>query len=114
MRAVEMKWRGKAYTIPANKAFDAGEQVEDVVTLGEISSWGANIKTRKLSKAYGVLLRYAGAKVADVTVLEEITSTGSGLADAGQAVKALVDVILSGANQRTDDKAEPPKKTSDL
>lgn len=113
MRAVEMQWRGKEYTIPATQAFDAGEQVEDVVTLGEITSWGANVKTRKLAKAYGTLLRYAGAKVADVTVLEEITSTGSGLADAGQAVKALVDVILSGSNQ-TSDGAEPPKKTSDL
>jgi len=38
MRAVNMRWRGKDYTIPANRAFEIGEQVEDIVTLAEVAT----------------------------------------------------------------------------
>ena len=113
MRAVEMTWRGKAFTIPANRAFEIGEQVEDIVTLAEVASWGSRPKMFKLAKCYGAMLRFAGAKVADVTILEEITPVeGRQQEAAAQAVNALVDLLLSGAKGGGD--SEPPKKTSDL
>lgn len=114
MRAVKMQWRGKDYTIPANKAFEIGEQVEDIVTLSEVAAWGNRPKMFKLAKVYGTMLRFAGCKVADTTVLEEITPVQGKEQDAAAAaIAALVDLLLSGA-KASDEEASAPKKTSDL
>lgn len=114
MRAVNMHWRGKDYNIPANRAFEIGEQVEDIVTLAEVATWGNRPKLFKLAKVYGAMLRFAGCKVADTTVLEEITPGQDGDQNAAAgAVTALVDLLLSGA-KTSKDEAETPKKTSDL
>jgi len=114
MREVKMTWRGRDYTIPANRAFAIGEQIEDIVTLADVASWGHRPKMFKLSKAYGEMLRFAGCKVADETVLEAITPVDGKEQDAASnAIKALIDLLLSGAKP-ADSEAPPPEKTSDL
>ena len=105
-----MVWRGKAYKIPADKAFQIGMEVEDIATLAEIGSWGNNPRMFKLAAAYGTMLRFAGAKVADTQVLESITPGGDDEGGAASAVKALVDLLLSGA--KTTGNEAPPEKIS--
>lgn len=109
-----MQWRGKNYTIPATSAFEIGEKIEDIATLADVASWGNRPKMFKLARCYGEMLRFAGCKVADATVLEAITPVAGQEQDAAAtAIKALVDLLLTGAPEPGAE-AEPPKKTSDL
>lgn len=110
MRSVELAWRGKTYTIPANRAFEIGEQVEDIATLAEIGSWGSNPKMFKMAKAYGAMLRFAGCKVSDNMVLEEITPGNGDTGAAAATIKALIDLLLCGAKSSGD--GDAPEKTS--
>lgn len=113
MRSVEMRWRGQDYTIPAAKAFQIGEEIEDIATLADIASWGSRPKMFKLAKCYATMLRFAGAKVADATVLEAITPVdGQEQGAAAEAIKALIDLLLAGAKPAKEGEADPPKKDS--
>lgn len=112
MRAVNMQWRGKEYTIPATQAFQVGEQIEDIVTLAEISQWASKPKMFKLAKCYAIMLRFAGCKVADSVVFDDIMSAkedANGNLAAAQAIGALAE-LLTGGSPAAD--GEPAEKTS--
>jgi len=112
MRAVEMQWRGKKYTIPATQAFQIGEQIEDIVTLAEIAQWASRPKMHKLARCYGTMLRFAGCKVADATVFDEIMGAKTddhGNFAAAQAIGALAELLTGGS---PDGEGDQPEKTS--
>lgn len=109
MAAIVMTFRGAEYRIPEEKAFAVGEQVEDIVTLPELMSWGAAPKFYKVARCYGVMLRAAGAKVSDAEIhremmaqIAEIGAAGGGDAEgakavlATQAVGSLIAVLMDG------------------
>lgn len=125
MAAIRMNWQGKAYVIPAHRAFELGAQVEDIVTLGEIGTWGARVPFFKVARAYGTMLRFAGAKVTDGEVHAEIMANLeaagkarlAGDADPAEiagmiAMQALVACLMGGAPQRDDEDADAPGKTT--
>lgn len=57
---VGLTWKGIEYTVPADKVMGLIEVIEDVLTLEELG--GTNgIRRAKVSKAFAVALRYAGA-----------------------------------------------------
>lgn len=102
-----MTFRGKEYRIPDEKAFAVGEQVEDIVTLPELMSFGTAPKFHKVARCYGAMLRHAGAQVSDREVYAEmmaqIAAVGTeGDAEAAkavlatQAVGALIAVLMDG------------------
>lgn len=109
MKSITLQFRGQTYTVPAEKAFALGAAVEDVVTFVEIASWGAKPRFFKIAQAYGVMLRFAGAKVSDDEVKAEIdASIWKAQADgaskdmvqelfAMQAVEQLQAVLFDGA-----------------
>lgn len=72
MRAINITFKGKTYTIPAYKAFEVGEAVEDIATLAVIGGWQTNPHFSKMARCYGVMLRFAGAKISDDDVKSEI------------------------------------------
>lgn len=112
MRAVNMRWRGKDYTIPATKAFQIGEQIEDIVTIAEISQWATKPKMHKLARCYATMLRFAGCKVADATVFDEIMGAqadADGNMAAAQAIGALAELLTGGS---PDGDGDPAEKTS--
>lgn len=112
MRAVKMQWRGVEYTIPANRAFQIGEEVEDIVTLAEIAQWGARPKMHKLARCFATMLRFAGCKVADATVFDDMMAAkedASGQMVAAQAIAALAELLTGGAPEGEGD---APEKTS--
>lgn len=110
MRAINITFKGKTYTIPAHKAFAAADAVEDIATLAVIGGWQTNPHFSKMARCYGVLLRFAGANVSDEEVKSEImdqikamnVEAKSGVdVDRGklfhlQAIEQLIAVIMDG------------------
>jgi hypothetical protein len=114
--AIKLTWKGKEYRIPADKAFAVGEQVEDVVSLAEIGSWGVKPRFFKIARAFAVMLRFAGCKVSDGEVHEEITGsllraskTGAEGAEelfAVSAIRQLNAVLTMGMTEALGDEPE--------
>jgi hypothetical protein len=118
MAAIRMKWRGEDYVIPAHRAFEIGAEVEGIVTLGEIGTWGNRVPFFKVAKCYGAMLRFAGAKVTDPEVHTEIMANletagrarVAGDADPAElagmaAMNALVACLMGGAPPQSEDAA---------
>jgi len=122
MNSIRLSFRGQEFSIPANRAFEAGAAVEEIVTLSEIAQWGAAPKFFKLARAFGALLRLAGCKVSDAEVKAEIDASIMRAVDAGgdeadasemfavSAMAQLQAVLFSGAPESAEGK--PPGKTS--
>ena len=112
MANITMTWRGKEYTIPEKKVFEVGDQVEDVLTLGDLAAMGLKPKFHKLAKCFGVMLRFAGCKVSDREVhsemMRQIRESGDEQSVASNAVDALWTVLLDGAPEGDGD-GEPEK-----
>ena len=77
---VQLSWKGKDYAIAADNVLLAIQKLEDVLTLGELatSMSKGRLPLGKLSAAFGILLRHAGAEVSN----EEVYSAM--FADAGK------------------------------
>jgi len=118
MGNITLKFKGEEYTIAESQAFEAAEQVEDVLTISEIAAMQANPKFVKIAKCFGVLLRFAGCKVSDRDVHSEMMAEVMKMSEddateakemlAAQAIGSLMAVLLDGAPE--DDEAEDPKK----
>lgn len=72
MAAIRFMFRGEELVIPENRAFAAGEAVEEVVTLTELGTWGKNTKFFKLSRAFAALAGVAGCSVTPQEVHAEL------------------------------------------
>ena len=124
MAGISLSFRGQTWTIPENRAFEAGAAVEEVVSLSEMAQWGAQPKFFKLARAFGTLLRFAGAKCSDAEVKAEIDASILRAIDTGRdkdaatemfavaAMAQLQAVLFTGAPDGGGDK--PPGKTSAL
>lgn len=112
MSRIKLKFRGKTWVIPETKAFEAGERVEEIVTLGEMAGWGAAPKFHKLARAFAELLRFAGCKVTNtevhsammaevkaiaVTMKDGVVPDEARMLVAAQAIGALSAVLMDGA-----------------
>lgn len=115
MREITLSWNGKDYTIPASKGFQIGEQIEEIVTLGDIATWAQRPRMFKLARCYATMLRFAGCRaVTDAQVFEAIMGAdGDAQAaseKAAQAMTALVEVLVGGAPIATE--GDAPGKAS--
>lgn len=102
MADIVLKWKGAEFRIPDKRAFEIGEQVEDIVTLTEIASWGTSPKFFKIAKCFGAMLRFAGCRVSDAEVHKEMMAgvkAGTMAEDlvAAQAIAGLIAVLMDGA-----------------
>lgn len=108
-KPVTLAWKGTEYEVPADKVMLLIAKVEDVITLSEL----LNPRGRplaKISMAYGVALRHAGAKVRDEEIYASMFADGS--ADtAAAAVSGLLAMMLppSSLEAPASKKAEPPE-----
>lgn len=124
MAEIVLKFRGEEYRVPEARAFELGGEVEEVVTLAEISSWGSAPKFFKIARAFGVMLRFAGCRVSDTEVKAEIDASiaraiGTDVTpEAGaemfavMAVQQLQAVLFSGAPPGDGTEAAPEKPTA--
>lgn len=69
---VTVTWGDKKHVIPADRMMMTIARVEDMMTLGELGACFATgrLPLAKLASAYGIVLREAGANVADDEVYE--------------------------------------------
>jgi len=101
MPAIHLKWAGKEYTIPEKKAFEVGDQIEDILMLSELAAMAERPKFHRLAKCFGVMLRFAGCRVSDRDVhsqmMQQIKNGQEEDLVAANAVAALMAVLMDGA-----------------
>lgn len=111
-----IQWQGKDYTILASDAFDVADQIEDVITISEIPSLAAKPKLTTIAKVYGIMLRYAGAKVRDdeirSAILREMKSGQTENMMADGVILALLEILFDGATNDDEDAPEPKKESA--
>lgn len=88
---VTLTFEDKKYEIPADKILPLIAQIENVITLGQLLD-EQNPAPAKLSMAYGIALRYAGAKVTDGEIYTSIFKNNSAqmMAEAVSGLMALM------------------------
>lgn len=91
-KSITLSFAGKNYLIPANNVMPCLAQIEDVVTLQDISNKN-RVPIVKVSQAYGIALRYAGAEVTDEQIYESIFENG-GAATISAAVSGLLAMMI--------------------
>ena len=75
---IKLSWRGKAFAIPAERVLGAIASIEEVATFPEIIRMVSGTPNMsKIARAYGAVLRYAGAVVDDEEVYEGMFQPGS-------------------------------------
>ena len=101
MPNIKLTWNGKDYTIPEKKAFEVGDQIEDILTLSELAAMATRPKFHRLARCFGVMLRFAGCKVSDREVHSQMmTQIKNGQEEdlvAANAVSSLMAVLMDGA-----------------
>lgn len=67
---VKLTWGGKEYTIPPDGMLRCIAEIEDVMTLGELANaqGKGRLPLAKLSTAFAIALRHAGASVTNEEV----------------------------------------------
>lgn len=98
MPDIVMTYKGVTYTLPASRAFEACEAVEEIAFIGEIAAWLKRPKFAKLAKCTGILLRMAGARATDDDVKAELLAAYRDLRHEAVfgAVMALHSVLFDG------------------
>lgn len=136
MREIRMSWAGTDYVIPETKAFQIGERIEEIATLGEILGWMQAPRFFKMARCLGEMLRFAGCKVNDTEVHSALVGSLGKVADAdaeagagtdagstsapapgpedgyAAAVFALVALLMGDAPQDTSGQADPRGKAA--
>lgn len=123
MADIVLTWKGNVYRIPETRAFEAGAELEEVVTLSDLEKMRKNPRFFLIARALGVLLRFAGANVSDREVKKEIdasilrasSASGSEKEEAEEvfaavAVQKLIAVLFDGAPEA--DAGDAPGETS--
>lgn len=92
MQDVTLTWKGTEYRVEARDVLPLIAKVEEVLTLTEIidAAQRGTVQLAKLSMAYGVALRHAGARVTN----DEVYS-GMFAADARKAATDAATALLS-------------------
>lgn len=115
MPDIRLTFKGQDFVIPDSRAFELGLEVEEIVTLSQISTLLMNPKFHKIAQCFGLMLRFAGCKVSDREVLQEMLSKakegvpGAGRAAAIDALAMIATVIMDGAPADGEERA--PEKT---
>lgn len=72
MPNIRFTWKGKELVIPESKAFEAGDAVEQIVTLADFHAWGGRVKFITLARAFAALAAVAGVRVTPQEVHREM------------------------------------------
>jgi hypothetical protein len=109
---VTLTWGGDDFTVPANQVMRLIAQVEDIISLQELSQSGGG-KLSKISEAYMVALNHAGCKVMHEDVYAAMFGE-DGADSIGAAVNGLLMMMLPPATYQPDTgkRKAPAKRTS--
>lgn len=106
---ITLAWEGKEYVIPPDQVMRCIAQVEDVLTLGEVFECAARqqVPVAKISAAFGLILRYAGARVSDDEIYARMFNVGEQQKRALEAVNTLLLLMVPPSSYKG--KAEEKK-----
>lgn len=91
----QLSWRGRSYTIPANKMMQVIARIEDHITLGELAKFQQDKGTlpfAKLSNAFAEVINFAGGQVDAQDVYSGLC--GGGAEDEQKIVGTAVSALL--------------------
>jgi len=100
---VEVEWKGQKYTLPPSRVVRCIADVEDVLTLAQLSRYLAmgNPPLGKLSMAFAILLQHAGARVSDDEVYNVLFKDDVENERAVQCIYALQVLMIPPEHLRT-------------
>jgi hypothetical protein len=95
MQDVTFVWKEKEYRVEAREVLPLIAKIEEVITLGELAdaSTTGKIPLARLSKAFTVALRHAGASVTEEEIYGGMFSVPN-LAQARTAIMALIGMMI--------------------
>ena len=92
---IRLNWDGDEFVIPPDRMLGAVAEIEEIVTLPElVVVLGGKMTMARLSRAYGALLRYAGAKLSDEQVYGGLVKRGETFEQMQIACIALLGVMI--------------------
>lgn len=96
---VELEWKEQIFTVKPHKVMGMIAAIEDVITLPELQAHclRGSPPMGKLSMAYGVALRYAGARVTNDEVYDFAFSSSQSQLSVMQAAMGLMKMMLPPA-----------------
>jgi hypothetical protein len=103
----KIEWNGTTHTIPSNQLLPVIAAVEEIITLQELFTTAAELRLPlvRLSRAFGVILRAAGADVSDETVYLEMFSEGDLQDKMLDAVNGLLGLMVPPEDMQAGAKA---------
>src|SRR4051812_41911514 len=75
-KTVVLQFAGVDYTVAPHEVLPLIAQIEAVITLGDLTN-GARLPNAKISMAYGIALRYAGATIIDDEIYKSLFTQGA-------------------------------------
>jgi hypothetical protein len=109
-KSIKLQWKGQEYLISEREVFEVAGEIEEVVTIGELAEMAKRPKFVKLSRAYAVMLKFAGAKnVTAQDIHSEIMGAIKGKsADDTKlvlfsAIESLMTILMDGAPEADGD-----------
>ena len=110
-KEVKLGWNGTEYVIEPDRVLGAIARIEDIVTLEELSRFGAkqSLPRAKLAMAFGAVLRYAGAKkLTDDDVYHGMFGDERSSANMMAAVTALMAMMVPAGSEGGAAETNPP------
>ena len=76
-QSITLGWNAQEFIVPSDKVLGAIGVVEDVVTFPElIAMMSGKPNMSRLARAYGAVLRYAGARITDEEIYDGLFKPG--------------------------------------
>jgi hypothetical protein len=92
---IKLFWKEDEFVIPPDRILGAVAEIEEIVTLPDLLlMMGGKMTMARLSRAYGVLLRYAGAKLTDDQVYGGLVTRGETFEQMQVACIGLLAVMI--------------------
>lgn len=103
---ITLSWKGRTYTIAANRVFGAIARVEEHIFLGELAKGGqGNIPLTRASRAWAALLDYAGCPgVNPEDIYADIFGNGQETRDAMTGLRVLELIMIPPARLMAEEK----------
>ncbi len=114
MKKIEIEWQGETLTIGEDQCFELAEEVEEVITLVDLSEIIKRPKLTKMARAYSVMINFAGGESTPAEVHKSMMQQLRNVPDedgerriiASDALNALVMIIMGGAPEEGVDATE--------
>ena len=91
---IDLSWNGKDFSVPADRVMGAICAVEEVSTYSDLFVMlNGKPSLSKLARAYGVLLRYAGAQVDDEEIYNGLFTPGEMAKKVSTAINTLLGIM---------------------